>query len=352
METKLPFNLVVVDTPGYGDTEGLNADKKTTGLIKQLFEGRGENGIDALDAVCLVVKATDSRLTAQQKHNFNSVFQLFGKDVAKNIIIVATFCDASEPPVKLSLQGAKIQYTEFFKFNNSAFFEGKKANKNEQAAQAFYWQVGQTSFDNFFASLGKMKPVSLSLSADVLRRRENLENLVLNLHSDVKAGLGHLDEMRQEAMIMEKFEAQIKANEEFTYKVKQHVAVHKDISGTGRHTTTCLTCNYTCHSNCRIPDDSQKRGCLAMTNGYCYVCPKKCYWDIHKNCPFIIETQIQEVEKTNEDLKKKYAEATTGIMTKETMMNSLGLKFGETQMKVLATVSTIRENVSELHVIN
>ena len=34
-DTRLDYSLTVVDTPGYGDTEGLKADKRTTRLIKQ-----------------------------------------------------------------------------------------------------------------------------------------------------------------------------------------------------------------------------------------------------------------------------------------------------------------------------
>ena len=112
---------------GFGDTDGLSSDKRTTRLFKNLFEGK--NGIDSLDAVCLVVKSSDTRLDAMQRHNFNSVFQLFGKDIVKNVFIVATFSDQAEPPVKASLKDANIDNSKFFKFNNSTFFEGPKTDK-------------------------------------------------------------------------------------------------------------------------------------------------------------------------------------------------------------------------------
>ena len=52
-ENKLGYKLTLVDSPGYGDTRGLEADKNTTGLIKELFEMQGPSGIPSLDAVCL-----------------------------------------------------------------------------------------------------------------------------------------------------------------------------------------------------------------------------------------------------------------------------------------------------------
>jgi hypothetical protein len=352
--TKLPYRLVVVDTPGYGDTDGLAADKRTTGLIKTLFENQGENGIDHLDAVCIVVKASDSRLTAQQRHNFNSVLQLFGKDIAPNLFIIATFCDASEPPVKASLQDANIDFTKFFKFNNSAFFEGSSnMSESELVFQNFYWKVGLTSFDNFFHDLQNTTPVSLFLSIEVLQKRVQLESLVMDLHSRVTQGISHLEQMRQEAQIMDSYEAKIKANKSFTYTIMQEKITQEDISGKGVHTTTCMTCNFTCHSSCAYADNKDKAGCIAMNSstGDCKVCPQKCHWDIHKNVPYICKIIMEEVTKTDEDLRKKYLKATDDKRTKEMMIENLGRMFAKQQTENSQTITNIRSTIDKLHVI-
>ena len=241
---------------GFGDTKGLSSDKRTTCLFKSLFEG--DNGIDSLDAICLVVKSSDCRLDALQRHNFNSVFQLFGKDIVKNVFVVATYCDASEPPVKASLKDASIECQTFFKFNNSAFFEGPKSSKIEQIAQKFFWDFGIESFKNFFSELEKSEPCSLTLSRCVLQRRHELETLVLELHKTVQAGMNHLEQMRQELKVMEYFEAKIQANQSFSYTISEQRVIQKDISGQGIHTTTCMVCNYTCHKNCHTPDNEKK----------------------------------------------------------------------------------------------
>jgi hypothetical protein len=351
-DTKLPYRLVVVDTPGYGDTEGLAADKQTTGLIKNLFENQGENGINHLDAVCIVVKSSDSRLNAQQRHNFNSVLQLFGKDVAANLFIIATFCDASEPPVKASLRAAGIDYSKFFKFNNSAFFEGfHDKNDEEKEFQKFFWKTGQTCFKNFLFNLESTLPVSLALSAEVLQRRQQLEMLVMDLHGGVKRGVTYLEQLRQEALIMEKFEAQIKANKSFTYTIRQSKIVHEDISGQGIHTTTCLTCNYTCHSDCTRADNYDKAKCRAMSPaGYCIICPRNCHWTLHKNLPYRITTVEEEVTQTDEDLCAKYLDATDKKRSKEKMLENLGRMFVDHEKQSCSTITNIRENLLKLHV--
>ena len=122
--TRLPFVVTVVDTPGFGDTKGLEADKKTTAQIKKLFDGGHAVGIQALDAICLVVKSTDTRLSAQMRYNFMSVFKHFGKDLAGNLLITATFADGmdEQPPVLRCLEESAISYRLFHTFNNKHFF--------------------------------------------------------------------------------------------------------------------------------------------------------------------------------------------------------------------------------------
>ena len=347
-DTRLEYSLTVVDTPGYGDTEGLKADKRTTGLIKQLFEAKGRAGIDRLDAVCLVVKSTDTRLTAQQRHNFESVFQLFAKDLAKNIFIVVTFCDASDPPVVQSLREAKIPYEMLFKFNNSAFFEGPKSSVKEQRAQDYFWDVACDSFDNFFDDLSTRQPQSLLLSATVLDRREQLEQAIIALQMHVNRGVGHLNQMRQEAMIMEKYEAQIKANESFTYTVVEDKVVKEDLKP-GIHTTTCLNCNFTCHANCAFADDKDKARCCAMDgSGNCMNCPKKCNWRMHKNVPYVLKTVKNKVTKTDEQLRAKYTEAKGQKNNKDHMLNNLGEKFGGQQMGIYGCIKQVNDYIAEL----
>jgi len=87
--------------------------------------------------------------------------------------------------------------------------------------------------------------------------------------------------MRQEIQVMKKHEAKIKANKSFTYTVQQDKVVQEDISGQGIHTTNCLTCNFTCHSNCVYAQNVDKVYCVSMSKtGDCKVCPRNCHWDL------------------------------------------------------------------------
>ena len=72
-------------------------------------------------------------------------------------------------------------------------------------------------------------------------------------------GLNKIEEMRQEEQVLQQHEKDIEANKKFTYKVDVIKPHYFSLQGTGQHTTTCLPCNYTCHKNCKIPDDWRKK---------------------------------------------------------------------------------------------
>ena len=60
---KVPYNLPIVDTPGYGDTRGIERDKVITEQIRRFFNTKGPAGIDHVDAICFIAQAGNPRLT-------------------------------------------------------------------------------------------------------------------------------------------------------------------------------------------------------------------------------------------------------------------------------------------------
>ena len=82
----LDFDICVIDTPGFGDTRGIEQDKEVFAQLGYLFTNTAEHSIDDLSGICVTVKASDARLTVTQKPIFDNILSLFGKDVADNIL--------------------------------------------------------------------------------------------------------------------------------------------------------------------------------------------------------------------------------------------------------------------------
>ena len=83
--------LRIIDTPGYGDTNGIKFDQRIAENLYMLF--RSEEGIHEIEAVCLVVKASQNRLTTFECYIFNAILSLFGKDIERNIVVFITHSD-------------------------------------------------------------------------------------------------------------------------------------------------------------------------------------------------------------------------------------------------------------------
>ncbi|EDR22707.1 hypothetical protein EDI_320040 [Entamoeba dispar SAW760] len=80
--TKRTPPIKIIDTPGFGDTRGIEHDKEITKQIKEAFETK----VLDLNAICFVAQSSNPRLTASQKYIFDNIIDLFGKDVKKNFI--------------------------------------------------------------------------------------------------------------------------------------------------------------------------------------------------------------------------------------------------------------------------
>uniref|UniRef100_A0A914WR12 Septin-type G domain-containing protein n=1 Tax=Plectus sambesii TaxID=2011161 RepID=A0A914WR12_9BILA len=343
--TRLHYRLTVVDTPGFGDTEGIQRDKETTRYIKEWFSQKGPDGLDRLDAVCMVVKSSGTRLTHQAQFELNQVVALFGKDMESNILPLLTFCDASKPPALEALKAANVPFKNHYKLNNCAFFEGSDMDE----FQKMFWKLGVSSFEKFFEDIEKCPVRSLSLSKEVCEKRERLEFQVIALQNKVAQEIIQLETMRQEFEVMKNHEADIQRNSDFSYTVVEQRQIMCDLSGTNQNTTNCLNCNFTCHESCpESPDNEDKASCVAMTNGKCRICPLKCEWNFHKNLPYIIARIPLTIRKTSEDLKQKYEQAVSNKELAENILESIAEQLMKTQSEINADIQLTRQHLKEL----
>jgi hypothetical protein len=272
---RVPFTLVLIDTPGFGDTRGVNFDENIGKSIKEFFSNN-VNPINEMSSIGFVIQSSQARLTAEQMYIFNAVLDIFGNDVTKNICLLFTFADAQDPPALQAVKEANIPFSEdsIFKFNNSAVFAGPN---NE--ANAYYWKFGFDSLEEFFQHIQVVKPVSLTLTKQVLEERETLQLLLQSLQRWISEGFGKLENIEKVSRVIMELKGTMKANKgheiETTVEQQETKMVDHDI-------TNCVSCNFTCHDPCRISGDHKKK-CKSMKDGKCVRCPGKCPWDSHQN---------------------------------------------------------------------
>ena len=351
---KVPYTLVLVDTPGFGDTSGIKRDKEITDQLRCFFQ----DAIPSLDAIGFVMQSSLPRLTPSQSYVYESVLALFGKDIADNILVLATFADAGQAKVKAALKEAQIPYRKLLKLNNSALFAENgpadlthDSDSDVEANADFnkmFWDMGAASFGNFFRELAAMTPNSLSSTRDVLKSRKDIEEHIVCINTGLQQGLAAADSLTQEIQVMKKYAAQIAANKDFTYQVTQSKAVQHDLSP-GVHVTNCLNCNFTCHHDCAFADDNDKTKCVAMNaTGYCTVCPSGCHWQMHKNMRYYFTVESETVTKTAQDVKDQYEAAKKKKLTHSDLVNAMLEDYTNTQFRVSKLLEEVRKSVNLL----
>ncbi|KAM6902324.1 uncharacterized protein FYW49_015948 [Xenentodon cancila] len=159
----LPFSLTIIDTPGFGDTRGIEADVFISQRLLDLFQS--EDGVHEVHASGLVMKASENRLTDQLMFIFDSVTSLFGRHGEKSVVTLITHSDGLPPTNVLhTLETAKIKTAKneknqpvHFLFNNCQH-EKRTGNKR---VQKFAFDVSQRGMNEFTAFLETTSPQKL-----------------------------------------------------------------------------------------------------------------------------------------------------------------------------------------------
>ena len=324
--SRLGYTINIIDTPGFGDTRGIDYDNRIVDQIRELFSSKGAKGVATIDAVCFILKAPDSRLTSTQKYIFEAILSLFGNDIKDNICTLITFADGQTPPVLAGLEALEhksLPYDLYFTFNNSALFAENTATDQNNLSSTF-WEMGMRSCKSFFDHLVTLQTKSLVLTSEVLAQRQRLENTVQHLYEEIDCGLSKINVLEQEIHIFTVYKREIHENKDFEYEVIEDVQEKIDLSGANQFTTNCLTCNFTCHENCAFANDNDKEKCCAMgKDGNCTECPSKCHWTQHHNTPYIIKLVPKRKKKKYFEKQKLYEVASQKSLTQEQLLQEM-----------------------------
>lgn len=341
----LNYKITIIDTPGFGDTTGLEQDKKIVEQIREFFSMK--DGIMDLDAVGFVAQASLARLTQPQRYIFDSILALFGKDIVDNIFLMLTFADGQEPPVLAAVKEHKVPYKYFSKFNNSALFANNKAtDDDDDNFDGMFWKMGEKSFKKFFKHLETTQSVSLRLTKDVLQERKQLEATISGLRPLMDEGLAKMSTLADYEQIVGKHEKDIEQNKNFKFNVTRE-KVRKVPTPSGRCITTCYQCHKPpCHNPCGLSPTDDKRGCAVMQNEHCTVCG--CHWSKHANTPFMYESYFEKETQTSEDLLKKYNIAIDAKNKTQTLIDRIQAEFEEIAENVLVMTDQVRKSLTQL----
>ncbi|KAJ8273725.1 hypothetical protein GJAV_G00104810 [Gymnothorax javanicus] len=242
----VPFSLTVIDTPGFGGTDSPEKDKITVQNLYKLL--KSFSGFDQIDAVCLVVKASQNRQSPSQKYIFDTILSLFGKNLEKNIVTLITFSDWLPPSgglealMKSGVSLAKDKNNEpvHFQFNNHPL------QKPDEIYEEMYkrdWDNGMENMSKFLQALKKMETQNMRMTKKVVKEHQSLEVYIQSLERllmDVQKTHEALEEAQK---TLEELKEDLKQKNKFEYECNK--AVMKRI-GLEKPVTVCTKCEKEC----------------------------------------------------------------------------------------------------------
>ncbi|XP_015244762.1 PREDICTED: septin-5-like [Cyprinodon variegatus] len=226
----LPFSLTIIDTPGFGSTRGFKEDVSVSRRLFDLF--RSEDGVHEINAVGLVMKASDNRLSDRLKYIFDSVTSLFGKDLEKNIVALVTHSDG-KPPLNVikALENAEIKCSRdemnqpvHFMFNNQQIEQRNRTDKDQDGSK-YSWDFTKEEMGRLKEFLKKTKPQPLKTTVEVLNERIRLEACIQNLEQRIELTELKQNELKQIEEAYNKHEEEMKENQNFTIEVDEFSAL-------------------------------------------------------------------------------------------------------------------------------
>lgn len=314
----LPFSLTIIDTPGFGDTR---KDKKDTMISERLLQWfRSDCGVHEINAVGLVLKATDNRLSDRLWYVFDSVISLFGKNMKNNLVALITHSDGGPPDDALkALQDAKIKIPnnsdgvpKHFVFNNRQTTE---RSRQYMRSLKNAWDLTEEKIEEFAIFMTNMSPQKLNTTVNVLDERTKLNECIRNLKQRVEFIELQENMIRQERELQKKYEKRMKENENYIEEVDEPYKEKQDIEG-GRWgflwlnykgAMSCLKCEETCHhKGCIYATSPYDTSCVVFEGDNCTVCTNKCSRQVHVKDTWIYVNKTRKVKRTREDMKKKY----------------------------------------------
>nr|CAH0106882.1 unnamed protein product [Daphnia galeata] len=358
--SRIPYTLTIVDTPGFGDTQGMERDQEITSTVQQFFEH--ENGIKELNAVGFVVQSSMARLTASQTYIFNSVLEIFGKDIETNILFLTTFADGNSPLVLEAIKEAKLPCKKDMKgspcyksFNNGAIY--KSNNSANSKRFRIDWEEGMANFDSFFEELTIMEPQSLQMTQEVLHDRKQLQVKLEWIQKAIPKHLMKMEELRKKETLIQVHKAKVDANQNFEIQVPVSKKVRGPV-GERANNLNCDKCKVTCHHPCDpnypmgwcevfTPQDRNffLKFCNKVVNTFreadCTVCPGNCSSKSHSNeksgWTYI---KVMETQTLN-DVRQRYEKAKGKKLDAEELVRALNEEVDKLKEDIINAVNCI-----------
>lgn len=262
-----------IDTPGIGDTEGVEQDLKNFQVIANYI-----SIVETINAICFVMKPNENRATVQFQYCFNELLKHFDRSIRENIIFVFTFAQTTsfKPGGTIRLvrkmlnehrenYGIDLDCNEdrSFLFDNEAFRYVGMAQSGYGDRETFErcatsWRKSRDQYIRFFKYVANRPQLSTSRTLDlfdaerIIRKLPRPMSNILNLiEENIEFGQRFKEELINDPSVTQR-------------GVPQLVSTIKQLK---YPRTVCSS-----ESCCKIVEENDER-----RTEFKYICHEECY---------------------------------------------------------------------------
>ena len=326
----------IIDSPGYGDTRGLEQDKKNTKIMIKTLQDE-----EYINCVCLIINGRMARLTDSIKYAVSEITGVLPREILDNVIVLFTNVARDEDP-----NFDSEDLTDFFGrslkhifFIENPFCKCEQAIKGDQNAFERKIRTLKTRIEETTDTLGEMSNlignfprVHTNVFTKLYNKKQEVEFHVIKMLS------AYENQERFEKMVSKaqlELDAALKKQKLFAEYHHTQTAQRMIVVKTERHNTLCGAPG--CFSNCHVPcyldkafDKEIFRQCAAMGGGdHCSVCKHEYKHHYHNEA--LHEEQTFTKEFVDEEMKQKFKEAKTQEERARHMHEDLTRQLSESQ---------------------
>ena len=311
------MRMTAIDTPGFGDSRGLEQDKKNVKKIIDALKGE-----EYVNCVCLIINGRQSRMTASLKYVLSEISSIMPREIFNNIIVVFTnTADALDCNFDMReldhYFGKKIDCAFYIENPYCRIEKAKQKAKQlslEQIARSLRKSFEDTAecLRSLYETIKDFKDVHTRHFIILYNKKQEIERDVIIILASYDQQTKLEKEIRKTE---QEVDAALKSKSLYRdFKTTREVEVVKPVpTPEERHNTLCGAPE--CYSNCHLPcyldksfNPEEFKNCRAMGGTEtCKVCGHGYRYHYHTEVKF--EKVKERKEFVDEAMKRKFEEA-------------------------------------------
>jgi len=279
------YKLTFMDTPGLGDSRGLDQDDKNITNILDTISKTPE-----LNAIVVMVNGSDPRGNTRIKYIITRLMGILPNAVQNNIVVllsnVATEPNLNMQKLMIDLGMPKLSNENVFYFDNPIFsIDFSKYNTKQLEKYDNIFLELEDKLAQFLQHTSQKRMEKTTEFRQIKEKRDLLKDQMAIIKINIK-------DLQEEKEKTENFISELESLKDLK-KAKELIKIGKQSQSTYEqiptpyHNTRCQQCNSNCHENCGLEETTNTGSlsflqCLAFKkNVICNICHHHYNYHVH-----------------------------------------------------------------------